>query len=306
MSGYEQSFDDIFMAGGASISGITTRINQSGAMYGAGISATPSAIQRAGGQLDAMIEAFGGSSEVTGGSVGERVHKKSAQALKLAKRAGAIVDAELSKKVDSIHKQVEDLQTLGSLAKSALKECKHDDHSVSAGFKTVIEHIEDGAKNTLSLLEKDLGAPKQSVGNFLTRNNEFRNAVERLGAHINANSVAGAMSLSFSNVNELKEVAKKVKAALDVVHIKQGEFLAHTQSQLQTALASSLKALTKTGTSEQIKKFFLLDTQLSAEDEELTPTMKLKRKRAAEVRAADRGDVPVAHRRERFSQGDKP
>ena len=29
---------------------------------------------------------------------------------------------------------------------------------------------------------------------------------------------------------------------------------------------------------EQIKKFFLLDTQLSAEDEELTPTMKLKRK----------------------------
>ncbi len=29
---------------------------------------------------------------------------------------------------------------------------------------------------------------------------------------------------------------------------------------------------------EQMKKFFLLDTQLSAEDEELTPTMKLKRK----------------------------
>jgi len=29
---------------------------------------------------------------------------------------------------------------------------------------------------------------------------------------------------------------------------------------------------------EQIKKFFLLETQLCAEDEELTPTMKLKRK----------------------------
>jgi long-chain acyl-CoA synthetase len=27
---------------------------------------------------------------------------------------------------------------------------------------------------------------------------------------------------------------------------------------------------------EQVKKFFLLDTQLTAEDEELTPTMKLK------------------------------
>ena len=29
---------------------------------------------------------------------------------------------------------------------------------------------------------------------------------------------------------------------------------------------------------EQIKKFWLLDVQLSAEDDELTPTMKLKRK----------------------------
>ena len=41
---------------------------------------------------------------------------------------------------------------------------------------------------------------------------------------------------------------------------------------------------------EQIKKFFLLDTQLSAEDEELTPTMKLKRalvqkKYAAQIEA---------------------
>ena len=29
---------------------------------------------------------------------------------------------------------------------------------------------------------------------------------------------------------------------------------------------------------EQVRRFFLLDTQLSAEDEELTPTMKLKRR----------------------------
>ena len=41
---------------------------------------------------------------------------------------------------------------------------------------------------------------------------------------------------------------------------------------------------------EQIKKFFLLDKQLSAEDEELTPTMKLKRKlveRKYEAQIAD-------------------
>jgi long-chain acyl-CoA synthetase len=37
---------------------------------------------------------------------------------------------------------------------------------------------------------------------------------------------------------------------------------------------------------EQIKKFFLLETQLSAEDEELTPTMKLKRKLVQQKYAA--------------------
>ncbi|MDR1969079.1 MAG: long-chain fatty acid--CoA ligase, partial [Burkholderiaceae bacterium] len=38
---------------------------------------------------------------------------------------------------------------------------------------------------------------------------------------------------------------------------------------------------------EQIKKFFLLDKQLTAEDEELTPTMKLKRKLVSAKYAAD-------------------
>ena len=41
---------------------------------------------------------------------------------------------------------------------------------------------------------------------------------------------------------------------------------------------------------EQIKKFWLLDTQLSAEDDELTPTMKLKRK-LVEKKYADKIDL---------------
>ncbi len=41
---------------------------------------------------------------------------------------------------------------------------------------------------------------------------------------------------------------------------------------------------------EQIKKFFLLETQLSPEDEELTPTMKLKRK-LVEKKYAERIDA---------------
>jgi len=44
---------------------------------------------------------------------------------------------------------------------------------------------------------------------------------------------------------------------------------------------------------EQIKKFWLLETQLSAEDEELTPTMKLKR-RLVEKKYGDRIDAMYA------------
>ncbi|MDM0033246.1 long-chain fatty acid--CoA ligase [Variovorax sp. J22P271] len=44
---------------------------------------------------------------------------------------------------------------------------------------------------------------------------------------------------------------------------------------------------------EQIKKFFLLETQLSAEDEELTPTMKLKRK-LVQTKYAERIDAMYA------------
>ncbi|MBL8335314.1 MAG: long-chain fatty acid--CoA ligase [Rhodoferax sp.] len=47
------------------------------------------------------------------------------------------------------------------------------------------------------------------------------------------------------------------------------------QALIQTELERVNKKFARV---EQIKKFFLLDTQLSAEDEELTPTMKLKRK----------------------------
>ena len=41
---------------------------------------------------------------------------------------------------------------------------------------------------------------------------------------------------------------------------------------------------------EKIKRFWLLDTQLSAEDDELTPTMKLKR-RLVEKKYAQRSDA---------------
>ena len=49
---------------------------------------------------------------------------------------------------------------------------------------------------------------------------------------------------------------------------------------------------------EQIKKFWLLETQLSAEDEELTPTMKLKRK-LVQQKYADRIEAMYARPRSR-------
>ena len=50
---------------------------------------------------------------------------------------------------------------------------------------------------------------------------------------------------------------------------------AEVQALIQTEIDRVNKKFARV---EQIKKFFLLETQLSAEDEELTPTMKLKRK----------------------------
>ena len=50
-------------------------------------------------------------------------------------------------------------------------------------------------------------------------------------------------------------------------------------TEVQTLIQSELDRVNKKfARVEQIKKFFLLETQLTAEDEELTPTMKLKRK----------------------------
>jgi len=57
-------------------------------------------------------------------------------------------------------------------------------------------------------------------------------------------------------------------------------YLSLTRSaEVQTLIQAELDRVNKKfARVEQIKKFFLLETQLSAEDEELTPTMKLKRK----------------------------
>ena len=50
-------------------------------------------------------------------------------------------------------------------------------------------------------------------------------------------------------------------------------------TQVQTLIQGEIDRVNKKfARVEQIKKFFLLETQLGAEDEELTPTMKLKRK----------------------------
>ena len=59
-------------------------------------------------------------------------------------------------------------------------------------------------------------------------------------------------------------------------------------SEVQELIQSEIERVNKKfARVEQVKKFFLLETQLTAEDEELTPTMKLKRK-LVEKKYADR------------------
>jgi long-chain acyl-CoA synthetase len=53
---------------------------------------------------------------------------------------------------------------------------------------------------------------------------------------------------------------------------------ATSERELQTIWSEIEKVNRKFARVEQIKKFCLLETQLTAEDDELTPTMKLKRK----------------------------
>jgi long-chain acyl-CoA synthetase len=59
-----------------------------------------------------------------------------------------------------------------------------------------------------------------------------------------------------------------------------GNYASLTQShEVQTLIQAELDRVNqKFARVEQLKKFFLLENQLTAEDEELTPTMKLKRK----------------------------
>lgn len=130
------------------------------------------------------------------------------------------------------------------------------------GFFRIVDRMKDiiitaGGKNiTPSELENELKfSPFITDAVVIGDKRPFLTAIVMIDLE-NVEKFAQDRNLPFSNyasLTQLPEVQMLVQTELDRVNAKFARV-------------------------EQIKKFFLLDTQLSAEDEELTPTMKLKRK----------------------------
>ena len=132
----------------------------------------------------------------------------------------------------------------------------------SDGFFTITERMKDiiitaGGKNiTPSELENDLKfSPYITDAVVIGDQRQYLSAIIMIDQD-NVEKYAQDHDVPFGNYASLTraaEVQALIQAEIDRVNAKFARV-------------------------EQIKKFFLLDTQLSVEDEELTPTMKLKRK----------------------------
>ncbi len=254
-----ETFSQIDAAGGSSNSGVNVSITGSGNIIGQGITASAHALNKCGGNLDAILRSFGASGGetegmVAGGAEGKIKHKVD-RVMSSAKHSGDKVDKHLEKQLKELHNHAVDLEEFAVLAKSALK-----DSECGKSMKDVLEkianHTDAGARAMRSILEKDLKQPKQKVSEFLARNKQFSNAIETLGARLNGPNVAGMISLSFTNVNELKKIGKEVSEALKDVDMKKKEYLGQSLFNLDAELTKKLnEALSKHQSSDKLRKF---------------------------------------------------
>ena len=135
-------------------------------------------------------------------------------------------------------------------------------HMDSDGFFTITDRMKDiiitaGGKNiTPSELENDLKFSPYITDAVVVGDKKPYLVVIIMIDQDNVEKFAQDNDVPFSNYASLTHAAP-------------------VQALIQTEIDRVNKKFARV---EQIKKFFLLDTQLSAEDEELTPTMKLKRK----------------------------
>ncbi len=250
-----ETFAQISAAGAASIDSVNVSITSGGSILGQGITASSRALEIGGGNLDAIIQSFGGQVDVQGGGKRNLSHKVGA-VMSHAKKSGDKLNHHLEKQLGELHNHAVDLEEFATLAKTTLKEpeCSKTIHEV---LDKIMSHVDQGARSMRAVLEKDLKQPKQKVSDFLARNKQFVNAIETLGAHLNEPNAAGMISLSLSNINELKKVGKEVSDALKSVDMKKKEYLGQSLANLDKELADKLESALKKGHSGDKLRAFL-------------------------------------------------
>lgn len=253
-----ETFTQIEAAGNASMSKVNMSITDGGNVIGQGVTGSSHSLNICGGNLDNILESFGGmdveGGSIEGGAEGKMKHKVTSIMHK-TKQSGDKVDKHLEHRLKELHDHAVDLEDFAVLAKAALKEpeCSKSVHDV---LEKIVSHVDMGARAMRSVLEKDLKQPKQKVSEFLARNKQFANAIHTLGANLNGPNLAGMVSLSFSNVNDLKKMGAEVATALKAVDMTKKEYLGQTLSQLDSELTHELsELLKKKQTSDKLRKF---------------------------------------------------
>ena len=230
---FGETFAQIEGAASHSIGNVNVSITNGGSIIGQGVTASAGAIEVCGGNLDNILRSFGG---VEGGDT--TFGGKASSVIKKTSSLGSKLSDQLEKKLNHIHDHASDLETLASMAKSALHGV--DSEESKAVLEKIVSHIDMAARSIRGTVDKEIDAPKQSASDFIDRNGRFIGAIKSLGANVNETTKAGMLSLSFTSVNELKKLANKVKDALKVVDMKKNEYFGSSLSSLDAELTKQV------------------------------------------------------------------
>ena len=233
---------------------VDVSITPAGNIVGQGITNSDYAVNVAGGNLDSILKSFGGiEGGIEGGSEAETFKNKTLSVLSKTKDAGEKMNGKLEEELMEIAKYANDLQQLSSLGQSALESIEFVE--AREALKKVISEISKTAQSIREKTAEEISVPKTRLEDFLTRNNSFQQAINKLGVNINKSSLAGMASMTFTDVNSIKKISEEVKNALSTVGLSGKDYVSKNMSELEKVLE---KNLTKSDVSKpEMKKFIM-------------------------------------------------